>query len=56
MEGLPAHASEPKKGANPAFAIARIIDAIPEFTSAEKNKGMVLCTVIQVDKTTSPLA
>ncbi len=48
MEGSPAHASEPEKGKNPAFAIAKIIDAIPEFTSAENNKQMVLCTVIQV--------
>lgn len=49
MEGLPAHASEPEKGANPAFAIAKIIDAIPGFTASGTNKGMVLCTVIQVD-------
>ncbi|SCZ76018.1 M20 metallopeptidase family protein [Acidaminobacter hydrogenoformans] len=49
MEGKPSHASEPEKGVNPAFAIARIIDAIPGFIAPEKNKGMVLCTVIQVD-------
>lgn len=49
MEGFPAHASEPEKGVNPAFAIARIIDAIPEFISNESNKGITLCTVIQVD-------
>ncbi|MGE4588790.1 MAG: M20 family metallopeptidase [Acidaminococcaceae bacterium] len=49
MEGLPAHASEPEKGANPAFAIAKIIDCIPELISPENNIGMVLCTVIQVD-------
>lgn len=49
MEGLPAHASEPEKGSNPAFAIAKIIDAIPEFISVAENRGMVLCTVIQVD-------
>lgn len=49
MEGRPSHASEPEKGVNPAFAIAKIIDAIPELVSPEKNKGMVLCTVIQVD-------
>jgi amidohydrolase len=48
MEGSPAHASQPEDGANPAFAIARIINAIPEFISPERNKGMVLCTVIQV--------
>lgn len=49
MEGLPAHASQPEKGKNPAFAIAKIIDYIPELISMESNKGMVLCTVIQVD-------
>lgn len=49
MEGTPAHASQPEAGANPAFAIAKIIDAIPELTSPENNKGTVLCTVIQVD-------
>lgn len=48
MEGSPAHASEPEKGGNPAFAIAKIIDCIPELISPENNKGMVLCTVIQV--------
>lgn len=48
MEGVPSHASEPEKGKNPAFAIAKIIDAIPELISPERNKGMVLCTVIQV--------
>lgn len=49
MEGQPSHASEPEKGKNPAFAIAKIIDAIPGLISLEKNEGMVLCTVIQVD-------
>ena len=49
MEGSPAHASEPEKGANPAFAIAKLIDAIPGLIAPEKNRGMVLCTVIQVN-------
>jgi metal-dependent amidase/aminoacylase/carboxypeptidase family protein len=49
MEGRPAHASQPERGINPAFAIARVIDAIPELISPESNKGTVLCTVIQVD-------
>ena len=48
MEGAPAHASEPENGVNPAFAIAKIIDAIPEFISTEKSKGLILCTVVQV--------
>ena len=49
MEGSPAHASEPEKGANPAFAIAKMIDAIPGLIAPEKTRGMVLCTVIQVN-------
>jgi amidohydrolase len=49
MEGTPSHASAPELGRNPAFAIAKIINAIPDLIAPEKNKGMVLCTVIQVD-------
>lgn len=49
MVGTPSHASEPEKGKNPAFAIAKVIDAIPELISPQHNKGMVLCTVIQVN-------
>ncbi|MBI0580443.1 amidohydrolase [Neobacillus cucumis] len=49
MEGVPSHASEPEKGINPAFAIAKVIDAIPGFIDPEINKGIVLCTVVQVD-------
>jgi len=49
MEGRPTHASQPELGANPAFAIARIIEAIPELIAPGRHKGMVLCTVIQVD-------
>jgi len=49
MEGVTSHASEPEKGKNPAFAIAKVIDAIPKLTSSEENKAMVLCTIVQVD-------
>lgn len=48
MEGIPSHASMPEKGRNPSFAIANIINSVPEFTSPDNYKGMVLCTVIQV--------
>lgn len=48
MDGVPSHASEPEKGKNPSFAIAKVIDAIPDYISAERNKGMVLCTIVQV--------
>lgn len=49
MEGAPAHASQPEDGVNPAFAIAKIITAIPELTSSKEHRGMILCTIIQVD-------
>lgn len=49
LTGVPAHASTPEFGKNPAFAIAALIDAIPGFIDPAKNKGIVLCTVIQVD-------
>jgi amidohydrolase len=48
MVGSPAHASMPENGVNPAFAIAKMINAIPELTKKENYKGMVVCTVIQV--------
>lgn len=49
MEGSPAHASQPETGINPAFAIANMINRIPELTASNTYKGLVLCTVIQVD-------
>jgi amidohydrolase len=49
MTGSPAHASEPEKGVNPAYAIAKIISTIPELIAPEHNDGPVLCTIIQVD-------
>lgn len=49
MEGLPTHASQPEYGKNPAYAIAKIALSIPEIISEDKNKGIVLCTVVQID-------
>ena len=49
MVGKPAHASQPELGRNPAYAISKIINAIPQWTAPENNKGLVLCTVIQVN-------
>ena len=49
FEGSPAHASQPETGVNPSYAIAKLIHAIPEFTSSDNNKGLVLCTVVQID-------
>ncbi len=49
LEGAPAHASQPEEGINPSLAIANIVSAISNFTSPEKNKGLVLCTIVQID-------
>lgn len=49
LEGAPSHASEPEKGKNPALALSKIVSILPELTSPAVNKGMVLCTVIQID-------
>ncbi|MCR3956183.1 MAG: amidohydrolase [Gudongella sp.] len=48
MTGKQSHASQPEMGRNPAFAIARVIDGIPELVEPKKNRGEVLATVIQV--------
>jgi amidohydrolase len=47
--GVSAHASEPEKGKNPAFAIANIITSIPSLIVPEEHNGIILCTVVQVD-------
>lgn len=47
--GTPSHASDPGLGRNPAFAIARMITAIPKLYRAEDYTGLVLCTIIQAD-------
>ncbi|MCP1144469.1 hypothetical protein [Lysinibacillus endophyticus] len=49
FKGIPTHASQPETGINPSFAIGNILGAIPKFTSPEKNKGLILCTVIQIN-------
>lgn len=49
MLGSPSHASQPEFGKNPAFAIAKIINELPEITESSAKKGQVLSTIIQVD-------
>jgi len=49
LKGLPSHASEPEKGINPSYAVAKIISEIPDFTLEKNNEGNVLCTIVQVD-------
>ena len=43
--GKTSHASEPEKGINPAFAIAKIISEIENFTNRNKK---ILCTVVNI--------
>lgn len=47
--GVKSHASYPENGRNPAFAIAEMINAIPELIRPERWRGMTLITVIRVD-------
>jgi len=49
FDGVPSHASMPEAGKCPAFAIAKIVNFIPELLSPEKWDGQVFCTVIQID-------
>ena len=49
MAGSPSHASQPELGKNPAFAIAKVIDKLPEITKSSAKKGQVLSTIVQVD-------
>ena len=49
FQGLPAHASLPETGRNPAFAIADLLNALPGIAQANIYSGPVWCTVIQVD-------
>lgn len=49
FDGVPSHASMPEAGRCPAFAISKIVNAIPELLAPENWKGQVFCTVIQID-------
>lgn len=49
FDGVPSHASMPEAGRCPAFAISKIVNAIPELVDRRNWDGEVFCTVIQVD-------
>lgn len=49
FDGIPSHASMPEAGRCPAFAISKIVNAIPQLLSPENWVGQVFCTVIQID-------
>jgi amidohydrolase len=48
FQGLPAHASLPETGKNPAFAVADLLRALPGIAGTANFSGQVWCTVIQV--------
>lgn len=47
--GTSAHASQPEKGKNPAFAISETVLALKEIASPEHYEGLILATIVQVD-------
>lgn len=49
MLGEPTHASLPENGKNPVFALASVVQAIPEIADQSRYQGLLLCTVVQFD-------
>lgn len=47
--GTSAHASQPEKGKNPAFAISETVLALKEIADPKRYEGLILATVVQVD-------
>lgn len=47
--GTSAHASQPEKGRNPAYAISETVLALKEIAAPERYEGLILATVVQVD-------
>ena len=49
MTGTVAHASMPEDGNSPAIPIAKLACMLPELAAPERYKGLVLCTIVQID-------
>ena len=49
MTGTVAHASMPENGVSPAIPIAKLACMLPELAAPERYKGLVLCTIVQID-------
>ena len=49
MKGTPTHASLPENGKNPVFALANVVSAVPALIEPSRWKGIVLCTIVQMD-------
>ncbi len=48
MEGLPAHASEPENGRNPAAALAKLVLAAGAEAEKRRYAGLVMATIVNV--------
>lgn len=48
LTGVPAHASTPELGRNPALAAARLVEALPRLSRWPGRRGLVLATVVGV--------
>lgn len=48
LKGKPTHAATPELGINPAFAAGELIQMYDNWIKAEKYRGMVLCTIVEV--------
>lgn len=48
LTGVPAHASTPELGRNPALAAARLVEALPQLSRWPGQRGLVLATVVGV--------
>lgn len=49
MTGTPTHASQPELGVNPVSALINLAAALPDLADQSKYKGLVLCTVVQLN-------
>ncbi|MBK5242916.1 amidohydrolase [Clostridium sp.] len=49
LEGKPSHAAYPEYGINPSYAAADIINFLKDSTKPSLFKGMVLCTIVNID-------
>ncbi len=49
MTGTVAHASMPETGVSPAIPLARLACALPALSDPAQYRGLVLCTIVQID-------
>lgn len=49
LKGKPTHAAYPEYGINPSYATADIIKFLSEITKSSVFKGMVLCTIVNIN-------